>query len=93
MSISEDVAKISVRVRPDASRNEVVGFTNGAWQIRVSASPVKGRANQELITFLSQLLGISKNQMDISRGRTARDKVIGIRGLSREDIMRQLSYG
>lgn len=83
--------EISVRVHPNAARNEVVGVTDGIWQVRVSAPPVKGKANQELITFLSRLLGVGKSRIGIIRGHTTRNKVIAISGLSQEDIMKRLS--
>ena len=84
-------AEISVRVHPNAARNEVVGVTDGVWQVRVSAPPVKGKANRELIAFLSRLLDIGKSRIDIIRGHTTRNKVIAISGLSQEDIMKRLS--
>ncbi len=91
MSIS--TVKISLRVHPRATRNEVMGFTDGVLQVRVSAPPIKGKANKELITFLSRLLGVGKSQIDIIGGHTTRDKVIAINGLSQEDIMKRLSPG
>jgi len=84
-------AEISVRVHPNAAKNEVVGVTNGVWQVRVSAPPVKGKANKELIAFLSQLLGVGKSRVGIIRGHTTRNKTIAIDGLSQDDIMRRLS--
>ncbi len=91
MSISDRAARISVRVHPSAARNAVVGFTGEVWQIRVSAPPVKGKANKELIAFLSRLLGVGKNRVSIIRGHTTKNKVIAISGLSEEDIMKRLS--
>jgi len=84
-------AEISVRVHPNAARNEVTGVTDGVWQVRVSAAPVKGKANKELIAFLSRLLDVSKSQIDIIKGHTTRNKVIAIDGLSQEDIVKRLS--
>lgn len=83
--------EISVRVHPNAARNEVGGVIDGVWQVRVSAPPVKGKANQELIAFLSRLLGVGKSRIGIIRGHTTRNKVIAISGLSQEDIMKRLS--
>ena len=83
--------EISVRVHPGSARNEVVGVSEGIWQVRVAAPPVKGKANKELIAFLSQLLGVGKSRIGIIKGHTARNKVIAINGLSQEDIMKRLS--
>jgi len=82
---------ISVRVYPNAARNEVAGFSDGVWQVRVSAPPVKGKANRELITFLSKVLSIGKSSLSITRGHTSRSKVIAVDGLSEEEITERLS--
>ncbi len=73
---------ISVRVQPNASRNEVSGFRDGVWLIKVTAPPVKGKANQEVLKFLSDILGISPSRLNIEKGETGRRKVIGISGLT-----------
>ena len=81
---------ISVRVHPNAVRNEITGITDGIYQVRVSAPPVKGKANKELVAFLSRLLKVSKSQVTIIKGHTTRNKIISIDGLSQEDIMKRL---
>ncbi len=79
-----------MRVQPDASRNEVVGFTGGVLRVRIAAPPVRGKANKELIAFLSQMLGVSKGALTIIQGHTSKNKVIAIDGLSQEEIMERL---
>ena len=91
MSISRNEVKISLRVYPNASRNEVMGFTDGVLRVKVSAPPIKGKANKELVTFLSRLLGVGKSSVNIIKGHTTRNKVVAIDGLSREEIMKRLS--
>ena len=93
MSISNREAKISLRVYPNAARNEVVGFTDGVLGVKVSALPVKGKANRELIAFLSQKLGVGKGSLTIIKGHTSRNKLIAIDGLSQEEIIRRLLPG
>lgn len=44
----------------------------------------------ELVTFLSQLLGVSKNQLTIVQGLTSRKKLIAIDGLSQKYIIERL---
>ena len=84
-------AKISLRVYPNATRSEVIGFTDGVLRVKVAAPPVMGKANRELITLLSRVLGISKNNLTIIKGQTSLSKVIDIEGLSKEDIIERLS--
>jgi len=89
MSGSE--AKISLRVYPNATRNELVGLADGVWRVKISAPPVKGKANKELIAFLSQLLGVSQSTLTILKGHTTRNKVVAIDGLSQEEVTKRLS--
>jgi len=82
---------LQVKVTPNASRNEITGLIDGVLQVKVAAPPVKGKANKELAAFLSQALGVKKSSLSIVKGQTGRNKVIAIEGLSRDDIVRQLT--
>ena len=79
-----------MHVYPNAARNEVVGFADGVLRVKVSAPPLKGKANRELVAFLSQLLGVGKDTLTIIKGYTSRNKVIAISGLSREEVVGRL---
>jgi len=83
--------KISLRVQPNAPRNEVLGFTEGVLRIKVAAPPVKGKANQEMVGFLSKVLGVARSSLAIVAGHTSRNKIIDINGLSQEEISRRLT--
>ena len=90
MPTSGSEAKIAVRVYPDSASNAVVGLIGGVLQMKVSAPPIKGKANEELIAFLSKTLGISKSQISIIRGHTTRNKLVAIEGLTQESVLRRL---
>ncbi len=91
--MSESEVRISLRVYPNAARSEVVSFTDGVLRVRVAAPPVKGKANRELIAFLSKTLAVGKGALTIVKGHTSRSKVITIDGLSQEDVIKRLSSG
>lgn len=82
-----------MHVYPNAARNELAGFSEGVLGVKVSAPPVKGKANKELIAFLAQKLGLSKGDLTIIKGHTSRNKVMAIAGLTQEEIARRLSPG
>jgi len=92
MTVPESEIRIPLRVHPNAVRNEVMGFADGVLQVKVSAPPVKGKANKELIDFLSRILDVGRSQISIIKGHTSQNKVIAVGGLSREEIMGRLSY-
>jgi len=83
--------RLTVKVTPNANRNEIIAFSNGVLQVRIAAPPVKGKANKELTDFLSKTLGVRKSSISIVKGQTSRNKVIAIEGMSREDIIKRLS--
>ena len=84
-------AEISLRVSPSARKNELVAFKDRVLQVRIAAPPVKGIANQELMDFLSKVLGVGKTSLSILKGRNTRNKVIAIAGLSQEDAVKRLA--
>lgn len=49
-----------------------------AVKIKIAAQAVDGKANAELIKFLSKTLGVQKNAIIIRTGETARDKLVEI---------------
>jgi len=89
--VEEKQARIVVQVQPNASQNEVLRFKDGALHVRIAASPIKGKANQELVKFLSHILGISKSKLIIEKGMTSKRKVIGIDGATENQVMAQLA--
>jgi len=91
--VSQSLVSISVRVYPNAAGNEVVGFSDDVFRVKVAAPPVQGKANRELVAFLGEALGISKNRVSITRGHTTRNKLIAIDGLSEADVKERLLPG
>ena len=87
----KDNKEIRLKVTPGTSRNEIVGFSDGVLQVKIAAPPVRGKANKELIAFLSQALGVSKSALSIAKGHTSRNKVITVKGMSRDDVIRRLT--
>lgn len=83
--------RLHVRVTPRASHNEVSGFTHGVLYVKVAALPDRGKANKELIDYLSLILDIKKSSLHLLKGHTSRNKVIAVDGLSLEDITQRIS--
>jgi uncharacterized protein len=83
-------AAIHIRVQPRASRNEVVDILDdGTVKIRITSSPVDGKANEMLIKFLADLFQCASADISIIAGQTNKDKLIGINGIT-TDIIDQI---
>ena len=88
--MKEEHAAITVQVQPNASQNKLTRFEQGVWYLRIAAPPIKGKANQELLKFLSDILGVSKSSLTIEKGMTSKRKLIAISGLGQTEVMRRL---
>jgi uncharacterized protein (TIGR00251 family) len=70
---------LAVRVTPRASRNEIVDLLDdGTIKVRIAAPPVDGEANETLIEFMAEILGVPKSRLDIVAGASGRDKLIAV---------------
>lgn len=86
----EEHTIITVQVQPNASQNKVMRFEEGVWHLKIAAPPVKGKANQELLKFLSATLEVRKSSLTIEKGVTSKRKIIAIKGLRQSQVMGQL---
>lgn len=70
---------IQVKVTPNASKTQIVGWEGDVLKVRVKGVPEKGRVNEELIEFLAEELEIAKSKIAIISGHTSRLKRIEIK--------------
>jgi hypothetical protein len=82
---------VSLRIQPRASKNEIIRKEDGGLKIRLTAPPVDGAANEALIRFLADTFSIPKSQVEIVSGHTARDKIVRLEGISKEEAERVLN--
>lgn len=67
-----------IKAQPGSQQNKIVGIRNKEVLIRLKAQPEKGKANNELIKFLSKALGLSRQEIKLTRGQTARHKTLSL---------------
>jgi len=79
-------ARLSVKVVPGSSRDQIVGWLGDALKIKVVAPPEKGRANDAVVELLSKALGISSSDIQIESGHSSPSKVIAIMNMDDEKI-------
>ena len=82
-----DGVVITVRVIPRAAASGVAGTRGGALLVRLSAPPVEGAANEELIDVIAKTLGVGKRAVTLIAGARAREKRIHVAGISAEDTV------
>jgi hypothetical protein len=81
---------LTLQVQPNARHNQVLGFEDGILRLKIAALPIEGKANKELISFLSKTLDTSKSNITIERGLTSKVKIVTILGLDRNQIYERI---
>ena len=69
---------LAVKVIPNASCSEIVGWEGETLKVRIKAVAEKGKANEELIRLLAKEFGVPKSGIKILSGKTSRNKRIKI---------------
>ncbi len=70
--------KITIRVKPNAHKNEVRKLDDGKYLVSVTSPPVDNKANENVIEILAEYFGKRKRLITIIRGESARDKIVEI---------------
>ena len=82
---------LQIRVQPGASRPRIQGLHGDRLKVAVQAPPVEGAANEAVIRFLSDALGIPPSRIHLIRGETSRQKTFFLRGISLPEITLRLN--
>jgi uncharacterized protein len=82
----------SVKVVPRSSKTSIAGILGGMLKVKLAAAPEKGKANESLVEFLADTLGVKKNTIIITSGLTSPVKTIQIAGVSAESILQKLGF-
>jgi len=71
-----DKIRLEIKAVPGASKTEFAGVKDGRLRIRLAAAPENGKANAELLNFLSKMLGCPKRDLRFLSGEKSRLKTI-----------------
>lgn len=71
---TKDCILIKVHIVPNSSKTQIVGTHGDRLKLKIKAPPVDGKANEEIVSFLSKTLNIKKNQIELMTGQTSKSK-------------------
>lgn len=77
---------IKLFVKPGSSKTEIAGMHDGMVKIRISSPAEKGKANRELVSFLSLKLQIPKKDIKITSGELSNIKTLEIKGIFQDSL-------
>lgn len=72
----ENSVIVNVRIQPGSSKNSLEGIISNCLKIKIKSPPVDGKANKELIKFLSKYFKVSKMNVKIINGEKSKLKKI-----------------
>ena len=81
---------LAVHATPRATRNGIQGEHGNALKIRLKAPPVDGKANDALIEFLAEMLGVQRRQITLIAGQTSRQKRVAISDITKDQTVQGL---
>jgi len=80
------MGRLSLKVVPGSSRDEIVGWLGDALKVKVTAPPEKGRANEAVVALLAERLGIDTSSIAVVSGYGSPAKVVEVDGMDDEAI-------
>ena len=81
-----DGITFKAKIVPNSSKTAIAGVLDGMLKVKITAPPEKGKANQQLIKFLSKFLEVKNNSIKITSGSTSPIKTLEITGITAEII-------
>ncbi len=72
---------IEVKVEPRSSRKGIAGLMENVVKVKLTAPPVDGAANEQLIEIISEATGVRKSDIRILKGLSSKRKLVEIKGV------------
>jgi uncharacterized protein (TIGR00251 family) len=82
---------LSLHCQPGAKASRVVGLHDERLKIQLQAPPLENRANEALVVWLAEQLGVPRKQIEILTGQTSRQKRVLVQGATLEQVERLLT--
>jgi hypothetical protein len=86
LRVTADGVVFRIRVVPRASRTEAAGIQGDTLKLRVTSAPTEGKANDECIRLLAEILAVKRSQVTIIAGHTARTKTVAVEGIKADQV-------
>jgi uncharacterized protein (TIGR00251 family) len=77
---------LTLHIQPGAKRSEFASLHGDALKVRLAAPPLDGKANEALLRFLAEELGIPKSAVNLKSGQASRRKVLEVAGATAEAV-------
>lgn len=70
--------RLVLHIMPNAKKSQIIGPLGNVLKVRLQALPIEGKANEALIRYLAETLGISRREISITHGHTSKRKIVEV---------------
>jgi uncharacterized protein (TIGR00251 family) len=70
----------ALHVQPGAKRSAAAGLHGERLKLRIAAPALDGRANDALIAFVAERLGVPRTRVAVAKGERSREKLVVVSG-------------
>ena len=81
---------LAVRLTPNSSKDEILGYTDEYVKIKISAPPNENKANKKLVEFMSKYFDIPKSDTVLVSGDKSRLKKILLKNIDEELVKQKI---
>jgi uncharacterized protein (TIGR00251 family) len=82
---------LAVRVTPRAKKNEISEILDdGTIKVRIAAAHTVNQANEKLVKFLAEVLGVAPSRVELVAGQTGRDKLVTVLDIGEDEVQDRL---
>lgn len=82
--------EIPVRCQPGAARSGIVGLHGDCLKVKVKSPATEGRANQELVLLIADVLGVRPRSVTLLSGHQSRLKRLRVEGITLNEAAKKL---
>ncbi|XP_011259859.1 UPF0235 protein C15orf40 homolog [Camponotus floridanus] len=81
---------IKIQAKPGAKCNNITDISDEAVGIAISAPPMEGEANAELVKYLASIFELRKSNVSLDRGSRSRQKTVTVSGITTDQVLAKL---
>jgi uncharacterized protein len=70
---------LKIKVIASSPKNEVITHTGDTMRIKIKAPPEKGKANEELVKFLSKHFNVPQSAILLKAGKNSAKKIVEVK--------------
>ena len=69
---------ITLKAKPNARKNEIIKVSESNYEVKTTATPADGKANEAIVELLAKYFRVAKSRVMIVKGKASHVKIVKI---------------